>query len=82
MNTNTPNKTMPSIKQYEIWLGEIPAFNGDHVQCGHRLMLIVSNDVANTHSPVITVVPLTSQLSKHRLPTHVFRYDFRYIITS
>lgn len=33
--------------------------------------LIISNDKANEHSPVITIVPLTSKLRRHRLPTHI-----------
>ena len=68
---NNPTKISPPIKQHEIWLGNIPASDGDHVQHGFRPLLVVSNDAANTHSPVITVVPLTSQMNKHRLPTHV-----------
>lgn len=68
---NNPTKIYPTIKQHEIWLGNIPASDGDHVQHGFRPLLVVSNDAANTHSPVITVVPLTSQMNKHRLPTHV-----------
>lgn len=68
---NNPTKIYPPIKQHEIWLGNIPASDGDHVQHGFRPLLVVSNDTANTHSPVVTVVPLTSQMNKHRLPTHV-----------
>lgn len=71
MNKNNTTKINPIVKQHEIWLGDIPASDGDHVQHGFRPLLVVSNDAANTHSPVITVVPLTSQLNKHRLPTHV-----------
>lgn len=42
-------------------------------QCGVRPAVIVSNNRANMHSPVITVVPLTGQVHKKRfLPTHVF----------
>lgn len=42
-------------------------------QCGTRPAVIVSNNRANEHSPVITVVPLTSRIyKKHFLPTHVF----------
>lgn len=42
-------------------------------QCGIRPAVIVSNNRANEHSPVITVVPLTSRTYKKRsLPTHVF----------
>lgn len=33
--------------------------------------LIISNDKANEHSPMITIVPLTSKLRRHRLPTHI-----------
>ena len=72
---NNPTKIYPPIKQHEIWLGNIPASDGDHVQHGFRPLLVVSNDAANTHSPVITVVPLTSQMNKHRLPTHVLLRD-------
>ena len=37
-----------------------------------RPVLVVSNDVANAHSPIVTVVPLTGQLRKKQsLPTHV-----------
>lgn len=41
-------------------------------QYGIRPALVVSNNRANQHSPVITVVPLTSRIYKKRfLPTHV-----------
>lgn len=42
-------------------------------QCGIRPAVIVSNNKANEHSPVITVVPLTSKTYKKRfMPTHVY----------
>ncbi len=42
-------------------------------QNGIRPAVIVSNNKANEHSPVITVVPLTSKTDKKRLlPTHVY----------
>jgi mRNA-degrading endonuclease toxin of MazEF toxin-antitoxin module len=41
-------------------------------QSGIRPAIVVSNNKANEHSPVVTVVPLTSKTSKKRsLPTHV-----------
>ena len=58
------------MKQYEIWLAELPALPNSHVQKGFRPVLVVSNDVANRVSPVVTVVPLTTQFKKP-LPTHV-----------
>ena len=42
------------------------------LQSGIRPVLIVSNNKANQYSPIITVVPFTSRLSKHHLPTHVY----------
>ncbi len=41
-------------------------------QRGIRPVLIVSNDMANTYSQVVTAVPLTSKLKKRELPTHVY----------
>lgn len=41
-------------------------------QNGIRPAVVVSNNRANRHSPVITVIPLTSRIYKKRfLPTHV-----------
>ena len=41
-------------------------------QCGIRPAVIVSNNRANEHSPIITVVPLTSKIHKKpSMPTHV-----------
>jgi len=38
----------------------------------------MSNNMANRHSPVITVVPLTSKIHKKQyLPTHVFLNGYR-----
>lgn len=45
---------------------------GTSKQCGVRPAVVVSNNKANRHSPVINVVPLTSKIKKKRfLPTHV-----------
>lgn len=42
------------------------------IQGGMRPVVVVSNNQANKHSPVITVVPLTSRIYKKKyLPTHV-----------
>lgn len=43
------------------------------IQSGIRPCVVVSNDMANKHSSIITVVPLTSKVRKKLyLPTHVF----------
>ena len=55
--------------------GQVP---GTSLQSGIRPVVVVSNNKANTYSPVVTVVPFTSRVYKKRyLPTHVFinRYE-------
>lgn len=42
----------------------------DSIQGGQRPCVIVSNTMNNIHSPVVTVVPITSQI-KNNLPVHV-----------
>ena len=59
------------MKRFEIWQAELPATKGSHVQSGCRPVVVVSNNMANMYSPVVTVVPLTTKLSKKHLPTHV-----------
>ena len=59
------------MRAFEIWTANIPAQEHSHVQHGIRPVVIVSNNAANAHSPVVTVVPLTTKLQKRQLPTHV-----------
>ena len=50
-------------------LGQVP---GTSLQSVIRPVVVVSNNKANTYSPVVTVVPFTSRVYKKRyLPTHV-----------
>lgn len=59
-------------KRGDIYFVNCGCDTSSSLQCGVRPVLVVSNDVANAHSPVVTVVPLTGQLRKKRsLPTHV-----------
>lgn len=45
--------------------------DGGSIQSGLRPVLIVSNDMANQYSTVITILPITSKIEKKYLPTHV-----------
>lgn len=54
----------------ELWLANLPVTPG-RVQHGTRPVVIVSNDVANNFSPIVTAVPLTSNRKAATLPTHV-----------
>ena len=42
-----------------------------HEQGGVRPVLVFSNNTSNTHSPILNVYPITSKMSKKRLPVHV-----------
>lgn len=55
----------------EIYYAALPIIKNSQVQQGVRPVLVVSNNKANQYSPIITVIPLTSCLTKHYLPTHV-----------
>ena len=54
----------------DIYYADLGAPGGSR-QSGLRPVLVVSNDTANVHAPVITVVPLTSKRKAMYMPTHV-----------
>jgi mRNA interferase MazF len=58
-------------KRGEIYYVDFGNNIGTFKQSGVRPALVVSNNKANTHSPVVTVVPVTTKTRKHHLPTHV-----------
>lgn len=62
---------MKQFQIFQIWKAELPAIEGSRVQWGYRPVIIVSNDLANAYSPVVTVIPLTSRKEKKHLRTHV-----------
>lgn len=55
----------------DIFMARLPEGTEGSIQNGIRPVLIVSNDLANKHSSVITILPITSSQSKSKLPTHV-----------
>lgn len=55
----------------DVWFAELGEHPGTSVQEGCRPAFIMSNDMANTHSEIITVVPMTSKMKRSYLPTHV-----------
>lgn len=59
-------------KRGDIYFLNCGCDTSSSLQCGVRPVLVVSNNQANAHSPVVTVVPLTGQTwKKATLPTHV-----------
>ena len=61
----------PAVHRMELWWAALPTVPG-HVQHGTRPVVIVSNDLSNTYSPVVSVVPCTTQRRKPTLPAHVY----------
>lgn len=58
-------------KRMDIWYAKLPMDRRTSVQGGSRPVLIISNDICNENSPVVTVVPLTTQFKHLGQPTHV-----------
>jgi mRNA interferase MazF len=59
-----------TIKRGDMYYAELnPAVGSE--QDGKRPVLICSNDLGNKYSPTVVVVPLTGNIMKRQLPTHV-----------
>ena len=71
MEKRNQDLPLPTVHRMELWWAALPTVPG-HVQHGTRPVVIVSNDLNNTHSPVVSVVPCTTQRRKPTLPTHVY----------
>lgn len=59
------------VKRGQIWFANLGEHNGTSVQEGERPVLVISNNMANAYSPIITILPITSKIKKAYLPTHV-----------
>lgn len=64
------NSEALELKRGDLIFVRIPETNGS-IQHGDRVALVVSNNANNLHSGVITILPLTSKMTKRPLPTHV-----------
>ena len=59
-----------TIKRGDIFYADLNPVVGSE-QGDVRPVLVVQNDVGNIHSPTIVVTPITKNLRKNPLPTHV-----------
>ena len=59
------------IKRGDIYFADLNPVVGSE-QGDERPVLVVQNNIGNEHSPTIVVAPLTGNLRKNPLPTHVF----------
>ena len=53
----------------DIWFADLIGCPGTCVQRGIRPVLVVSNDMGNTHSTIVNVLPMSSQIKKMYLPS-------------
>ena len=60
----------------DIYLANLNPFKGSE-QGGTRPVLVLSNDIGNFYSTLITIAPITSQLKKVEQPTHVLLENVR-----
>jgi len=67
---NNEDKKMKHVKRGEIYYADLNPVVGSE-QDGLRPCLVVQNDIGNTHSPTVIIVPLTTTIKKIHLPTHV-----------
>ena len=58
------------IKRGDIYYAKLDPVVGSE-QGETRPVLVVQNDVGNKHSPTIVIAPITCNLKKNPLPTHV-----------
>ena len=58
-------------RRMDVWYADLPLHNDSCVQGGNRPVIVISNDICNEVNTVITVVPMTRQMKRLSLPTHV-----------
>ena len=54
----------------DIWFANLGTHPNSSVQSGTRPVVIISNDIGNSHADTVNVVPMTRHLKKPELPCH------------
>lgn len=75
---NESNFTEKTLKQDfltklikgSVFLADLGSSIG-YEQVGTRPVIVVSNNINNSHAPAVTIIPVTAQLNETKLPTHV-----------
>lgn len=72
------HRLLMKIRRGDILYADLGGQYQGSMQRGMRPVVVVSNNMANKHSTVITVVPLSTKIFKKKnLPTHVFVSAYR-----
>ena len=64
------SKTIRTPQRGDIWFVDLDPHVGNSVQGGCRPVLVVSNNIGNTHAETLNVLPMTRQMKKPNLPCH------------
>jgi mRNA interferase MazF len=59
-----------AINRGDVFLANL-GFDGSSRQGGKRPVVIISNQMCNINSPIVSVVSLTTSKTKANLPTHI-----------
>ncbi len=59
-----------NVKRGDLYYADLSPVLGSE-QGGVRPVVIIQNDVGNKYSPTVIIAPITSQMNKTKLPTHV-----------
>ncbi|MBQ6041897.1 MAG: type II toxin-antitoxin system PemK/MazF family toxin [Oscillospiraceae bacterium] len=54
----------------DIWFANLGTHPNSSVQSGTRPVIIISNDIGNSHADTVNVIPMTRHLKKPELPCH------------
>lgn len=72
------HRLLMKIRRGDILYADLGGQYQGSMQGGMRPVVVVSNNMANKHSTVITVVPLSTKIFKKKnLPTHVLVWAYR-----
>lgn len=66
--TNTPTEPIP--QRGDIWFADLGSHPYSSVQSGCRPVIVISNNIGNTHADTVNVLPMTRHLKKPVLPCH------------
>lgn len=54
----------------DVWFADLGGHSDSSVQGGVRPVIVLSNNIGNTHADTVNVVPMTRHLKKPDLPCH------------
>lgn len=63
-----------SPQRGDIWFASLGNHQNSSVQGGTRPVIIISNNIGNSHADTVNIIPLTRHLKKPELPCHTQLY--------